>query len=703
MAPPTSIKKVQQLNGCLAALNRFISRSADKGLPFFKVLRGGKKFEWNEDCQRASTELKAYLTSPPLLTKPQPGDTLFLYMAISVDAISVVLIRDGEKGHQPIYYISRALQGPEHCYTNMEKLSLALINAATKLRPYFQSHQVIVLTNYPLKQILRSPETSGRLAQWAIELSEYGVEFKPRPAIKAQILADFVVAMTTSEESTSIPTWAVNVNGSSTAIGGGAGIVLTSPDGDEFEYAQRFDFKASNNEAEYEALIAGIRLALAAGARKLIIHSDSQLVVNQVLGTYEAKDESMAKYLALALTLLSKLDSYEIKKVPRANNIDADKLARLGSSMASIGSRKITLLTASQPEIVSTDRVNCAEESEPCWITPITNYLKSGELPTDIAQSKKIKVRAARFLMIGEDLYKRGFSFPYLKCLNPSAADYGLWEVHEGICGYYWPTMHEDAKRLVQRCKPCEEHANILHLRAALMQPIDSPIPFAQWGVDLVGPFPPATGGRKFLIVAVDYFTKWVEAEPLARIREEDVIQLFWKNIVCRFGIPLANPQANGQTEVTNRSILQHLKTRLGSAKGKWVEELPNALWAYPTTPRTATGESPFNLAFGTEAVAPVEIGGPSWRVINYSPEANEEAMRANLDLVDELREITSTRQQMYKSRMAKAYNSKVFPRSFQIRDLVLRKAEASRPIGKLDPKWEGPYKITQVVNNGAC
>ncbi|XP_012841213.1 PREDICTED: uncharacterized protein LOC105961530 [Erythranthe guttata] len=129
---------------------------------------------------------------------------------------------------------------------------------------------------------------------------------------------------------------------------------------------------------------------------------------------------------------------------------------------------------------------------------------------------------------------------------------------------------------------------------------------------------------------------------------------------------------------------------------------LPNALWAYRTTPRTATGESPFNLAFGTEAVAPVEIGEPSWRVINYSLEANEEAMKANLDLVDELREIASIRQQMYQSCMAKVYNSKVRPRSFQVGDLVLRRAEASRPIGKLDPKWEGPYKITQVVNNGA-
>ncbi|XP_012858055.1 PREDICTED: uncharacterized protein LOC105977295 [Erythranthe guttata] len=749
MAPPTSIKKVQQLNGCLASLNRFISRSADKALPFFKILRGGKKFEWDEACQKAFTELKSYLASPPLLTKPQPGDTLMLYLATSADAISAVLIRDGGKGHQPIYYISRALQGAEQRYTNMEKLALALINAARKLRPYFQSHQVVVLTNYPLKQILRSPETSGRLAKWAIELSEYGVEFKPRPAIKAQILADFLVEMTTVEESTSLPTWSVSVDGSSTTTGGGAGIVLTNPDGDEFEYAQRFEFTASNNVAEYEALIAGIRLALAAGARKLLIQSDSQLVVNQVLGAYEAKEDTMAKYLALAHTLLSKFESYEIRQVPRSNNIHADKLARLGSSMASIGSRKVTLLTSPQPEITSPTEVQYTEEDEPCWFTPILKYLKKGELPAESTEARKLKTRAARFVIVGEELYKRGFSFPYLKCLDPTTADYALREVHEGICanhlsgrtlalkllrqGYYWPTMHEDAKKLVRKCKPCQEHANITHLPAALMQPIDSPIPFAQWGMDLVGPFPPATGGRKYLIVAVDYFTKWVEAEPLARIREEEVIQFLWKNIVCRFGIPrsiisdngtqfcgdkvknwclgldikqfftsVANPQANGQTEVTNRTILQHLKTRLGSAKGKWVEELPNALWAYRTTPRAATGESPFNLAFGTEAIAPVEIGEPSWRITNYDPTANEEAMRGSLDLVDELREVAYIRQQMYKSRMAKAYNSKVRPRSFQVGDLVFRKAEASHPIGKLDPKWEGPYKITKVVNTGA-
>ncbi|KAL2224041.1 UNVERIFIED_CONTAM: hypothetical protein Sindi_3052700 [Sesamum indicum] len=251
--------------------------------------------------------------------------------------------------------------------------------------------------------------------------------------------------------------------------------------------------------------------------------------------------------------------------------------------------------------------------------------------------------------------------------------------------------------------------------------------------MDLVGPFPQAAGQRKFLIVAVDYFTKWVEAELLAKISEKEVIKFLWKNIICRFGIPRAiisdngtqfsenklkdwckglgikqfftsvnNPQANGQTEVTNRMILQHLKTRLGNAKRAWVDELPSVLWAYRTTSRTPTRESPFNLTYGTNAVVPAEIGELSWRVKYYNPDCNEQGLRMNLDFVEEAREKAAIRATMYKTRMAKAYNARVKPRNFQVGDLVRRKAEASGPIGKLDPKWEGPYKVVEVVSAGA-
>ncbi|KAL2228583.1 UNVERIFIED_CONTAM: hypothetical protein Sindi_1838000 [Sesamum indicum] len=182
------------------------------------------------------------------------------------------------------------------------------------------------------------------------------------------------------------------------------------------------------------------------------------------------------------------------------------------------------------------------------------------------------------------------------------------------------------------------------------MEPTKTACPFDQWGIDIVGPFPLAHARKKFIIVAVEYFTKWVEEEAVAKISEKEFINFIWKNIICRFGLPsvlisdngtqfhgrkitewckeikiaqhftaVVNPQANGQIEVTNRTILQHLKTRLEN-KGLWVDELPGVLWVYRTTPRTATSETPFCLVYGTEAIIPTEIGEESQRVQRMTP-----------------------------------------------------------------------------------
>lgn len=185
-----------------------------------------------------------------------------------------------------------------------------------------------------------------------------------------------------------------------------------------------------------------------------------------------------------------------------------------------------------------------------------------------------------------------------------------------------------------------------------------SPWAFYQWGIDIVGPFPKAPGRYKFLVVAVGYFTKWVEAEPLTSITGKNILKFVWNNIFCRFGIPktiisdngkqfaddpfkswcdelkieqkftsVYHPQANRQTEVTNRTILQGLKTRLGRAKGDWVEELPNVLWAYRTTPRTATGETPFSLVYGSEAVIPAENGMPTYQTAHLDETSTQTCM----------------------------------------------------------------------------
>ncbi|KAL0394312.1 UNVERIFIED_CONTAM: hypothetical protein Slati_4397400 [Sesamum latifolium] len=164
----------------------------------------------------------------------------------------------------------------------------------------------------------------------------------------------------------------------------------------------------------------------------------------------------------------------------------------------------------------------------------------------------------------------------------------------------------------------------------------------------------------------------------------------------------VAHPQANGQIEVTNRILVQEIKRRLERVGGNWAEELTSVLWAYRTTPRGSTGETPFSLVYGTEAIIPAELGMPSHRVMNFSEECNKNLLRENLDLIEELREKAFLRIQRYKNIMINSYNKRVKSRCFQVGDLVLRRVVALKPIGKLDPTWEGPYKVTSIIGKGA-
>ncbi|KAL0379232.1 UNVERIFIED_CONTAM: hypothetical protein Sradi_3228700 [Sesamum radiatum] len=163
MKAPACVNEVQRLTGMIAALSQFISKSAEKSLPFFKTLRKAKTFKWDNSCQCAFEELKNYLAGLPLLVKPSPGDTLYLYLSATHQAVSWVLIREEEGKQLPIYYVSKVLNGAEGRYTPIEKMALALVITAMRLHPYFLSHPIGVKTNTPLKQTFGKPDTSGRL------------------------------------------------------------------------------------------------------------------------------------------------------------------------------------------------------------------------------------------------------------------------------------------------------------------------------------------------------------------------------------------------------------------------------------------------------------------------------------------------------------------------------------------------------------
>ncbi|RDX70210.1 Retrovirus-related Pol polyprotein from transposon 17.6, partial [Mucuna pruriens] len=745
---PRNVKEVQQFMGKLASLARFISKSAEMSTPLFATLKKGGRFVWTDECEEAFLCLKAMMAAPPVLTRPKPGMPLYLYISISDNAISSALVQE-EKGEQrPIYFTSKVLQGPEKRYQKIEKAALAVVTASRRLRPYFQSYSIIVRTDLPIKQVLRKPDLAGRMVAWSVQLSEFDVLFERRGHVKAQVLADFVNELSPKDWPTEDDhEWYLSMDDSTNQTGSGAGVILEGPSGVLVEQSLHFEFKASNNQAEYEALLAGMRLARDLEAKTLTAKSDSRLVTGQVNDEYQTRDPQLSRYKDRAVKLAACFERFRLIHVPREQNERADLLAKLASTQRRGQLRSVIHENVESPT-VDKEEV-CSVEAGQTWMTPLIKYINEGRTNENEEESRRLSKETAKYTLIGGRLYRRGFAFPLLKCLNQEEAIYAMKEVHEGVCGshiggralaskiaragYYWPTLRADCMSFVRKCDKCQRFAEGHKASPEVLHSMTSPWPFSRWGIDILGPFPMAPGQIKFLIVAVDYFTKWIEAEPVAVISAERVKRFVWKKIICRFGLPavlvsdngtqfaskataefcqelgikqvftsVEHPQTNGQAEAANKVILRGLRRRLEEAKGRWAEELPQVLWSYHTTPHSSTNETPFRLVFGTEAVIPVEVGEPSTRVELFEPEANENELRANLDLVQEIREAAHIREFAIKARVARLYNRRVIPREFGPQDLVLRKIVHKADSNKLTPEWEGPFRIKRKLGNGA-
>jgi hypothetical protein len=232
------------LIGRLAAFNRFVSKSAERSLPFLKTLRGAKDFAWGSEQAAAFESLKQHLSDLAILTSPDPSLPLLLYIAASSCAVSTALIqeqdREGTIRQCPVYYVSEVLTTSKCNMTELEKISYAVVMASRKLRHYFEAFKVRVTSDRGLGELFRNPEASVRIAKWAAKLFGYHITFEPRTTIKSQVLTDFIVDWTGpawQQAESPEKVWTIHYDGAWCHAGAGAAAIITSPTGVKHRYA----------------------------------------------------------------------------------------------------------------------------------------------------------------------------------------------------------------------------------------------------------------------------------------------------------------------------------------------------------------------------------------------------------------------------------------------------------------------------------
>ncbi|GJX59048.1 reverse transcriptase domain-containing protein [Tanacetum coccineum] len=604
MQSPKTLKEMQSLSGKLAALNRFLSKSAKKSSP---VLQNPKKHHERKQG------------GVPVVRRSGTGD-------------------------------------------------------------YGSAHRAD----------LNKPEASRKLAKYAVELGAYNIVYLPRNAIKGQVLAYFIneipvgtklleVCSLTKEEESEI--WTLYTDGASSMKGVGAKLVLIDPSGIEYTYDISLTFSRINNKAKYEALLMN--------------------------GEFMASSEGMARYLANAKEYAALFKKFSIKNIPRNQNQKADVLSKLASVVFNHLTKEI-LVEVLNAESVDVCEVNTVvEEEEDNWMTPIIKCLEKGIWPADENEARTLRMKISQYVIEEGVMFKKSYLAPMLRCVGPLQANYITREVHEGACGmhagarsvvaeiirqgYFWPSMHRDTREVVDKCGSCQIHAPVMRLSKMRLNSIMAPWPFHQWGLDILGPL---LDKLKYIVVAIDYFTKWIEAKPLAKITVKDQANEHGRST------PLSQRIGRTSKQIPDARV----ENKARSGKSRMSGRIAEHLVAHRTMLKTSNVETPFSLTYGSEAVISAEIGMPTYRIIQFNEAHNDQERRLNLDLIQERRETAAIREAKYNKKVEQYYNKRVRPVSFKVGDFVYRRNEGSKVKnqGKLGPNLEGPYRVIEAYNNGS-
>uniref|UniRef100_A0A2N9HI99 Uncharacterized protein n=1 Tax=Fagus sylvatica TaxID=28930 RepID=A0A2N9HI99_FAGSY len=718
--------------------------------PLFKLLRKDVKIKWTEDCQRAFDKIKEYLLNPPILVPPTPGRPLILYLTVQEASMGCMLGQQDETGkkEQAIYYLSKKFTEPETRYLLVEKTCCALAWASKKLRQYMLYYTTWLVSRMdPIKYIFEKPALTGKIARWQVLLSEFDILFVARKAIKGQAIADYLAdypseqlelmdsefpdedVMTVDEDNHG--RWKLYFDGAANAVGSGIGAVLVSPKGQQTPIAVKLGFDCTNNMTEYEACIVGLQAAIELGAYELEVFGDSLLIVSQTNGEWQARDPKLIPYQRYISRLVPKFKYVTFTYTPRAHNHFADALATLASLIKLVEGddvRPLRIETRDIPAycvcIEECMNVEAEIDNKP-WYYDIKRFIQDREYPPRATENEKKYIRKDGLPEMHAGLMGAHANGPFLARKIMRA-------------GYYWLTMERDCIRHVQTCHKCQMYQNSKNAPPQYLHTMASPWPFSAWGMDVIGAITPkASNGHEFILVAIDYFTKWVEACSFKNVTQVAVTRFVKNNIICRYGMPemlitdnasnLNNrmmdqlcqqfkiqhhnsapyrPKMNGAVEAANKNVKKILSKMTETYKD-WHEHLPYALCAYRTSVRTSVGATPYSLVYGMEAVLPVEVEIPSLRILSQTQLEEAEWAQARyeqLNFIDEKRLAALCHGQLYQRRIERAYNKKARPRTFQPGDLVLKKRNMalSDPRGKFAPSYEGPYVVKKAFSGGA-
>ncbi|GKB47373.1 reverse transcriptase domain-containing protein [Tanacetum coccineum] len=299
----------------------------------------------------------------PILTTPLPKKTLFVYLAASKEAVSAVLLVVRKGKQHPVHYVSRTLHDAERNYAPLEKMALALRHVSRRLSRYFEAYPITVITDQPIKQILNKTNTS---------------DFINEVPVGSEAMVPRQAQYTINHQKDHKEEWILYTNEASSVKGSSAGLVLISPTKTEYTYALRLNFESTNNKAEYEALLAGLRMSKKMGVQSLFVNVDSKLVASQINGNYEACKEYMIRYLSKAKEYISCFKNFKIQNIPQNKNQKEDVLSKLASIAFNHLTKEILVETLDVSSIDVEELNAVVEEEGETWMTPIINCLERG-------------------------------------------------------------------------------------------------------------------------------------------------------------------------------------------------------------------------------------------------------------------------------------------------------------------------------------